>query len=130
MQITGFGHVWEPVLPDVPDVTSSLPAPYDAYGVSKWMRISCAAPHAGSCASYTIAAATKLADRIPAHLGKLNVLLGVSRNKRLAKVFRESKRIVEEIEEVVESVHSESSSESSSSDEGDGESVVSEVSSE
>ena len=121
MSIDGFGHSWRPVIPQAPTSSSSLPIPYDAYGSCKWILLACSSTHTGTCAANTVLLATKATAQFDKSIERLPIIQGVSRNKRAAKLFRDSKRaVVEEEEEEEEkpmAVEEESESESESSEE-------------
>jgi hypothetical protein len=120
MSIDGFGHSWRPVIPQTPtSSTSPLPIPYDAYGSCKWILLACSSTHTGTCAANTVLLAAKATAQFDKSIERLPIIQGVSRNKRAAKLFRDSKRapVEEEEEEEKQVVEEESDSESETSSE-------------
>jgi hypothetical protein len=99
--MTGFGHIWEPIVPRNPTYSkNSLPPPFEAFGEDAlWKLQQCDIKHEGACHDYTSAEAKKAQDKKQLFLKQFNVLFGITRNKKFAAELRSFKKQEKEDEE-------------------------------
>ena len=127
--IQAFGHEWHCAIPPTDyDSATSLPAPFNAFGGSaQWKLLRCSMQCKKPCHQVTLELARQHANQQQAFLSQQAVLMGITRNKKIASAYRlrkaKEKAMAEESEDeediVVVSESESSQSESSESSESE-----------